>query len=215
MNSTPTSRPGDTRYKILHLLKVNGPKSVRELADALGLSSMGIRQNLISLEGAGLIHHYQEQRGVGRPQFIYALTKEGDEEHFPRAYAPELMGLLAAIEDLEGAAGLDRIFEQRTEQLVEEYRGRMPGEDLEERVKGLASIRTEEGFMAEWEKEGEDSFVLREHNCAIYQVASSCEQLCTFEQELFCRVLDDAEITRESHILAGDPNCSYLIERRR
>jgi predicted ArsR family transcriptional regulator len=162
-----------------------------------------------------LIHHYQEQRGVGRPQFIYALTEKGDEESFPRTYAPEMIGLLEAIEGLEGAAGLDRIFEQRTEQLVEEYRGRMPGEDLEERVKGLASIRTEEGFMAEWKREDENSFVLREHNCAIYQVASNCEQLCTFEQELFCRVLDDARITRESHILAGDPNCTYLIERRR
>lgn len=215
MDSSLNSQSHDTRYKILYLLKVSGPKTVKELAEALAISSMGIRQNLISLEGARWIRHYQEQRGLGRPQFVYTLTEQGDEQHFPRTYAPEMIGLLKAIQDLEGAAGLDRIFEQRIEQLAKEYRARISSEDLEERVKGLASIRTEEGFMAEWEKENENSFVLREHNCAIYQVASNCEQACIFEHELFCRVLDRANVTRERHILSGDLNCTYVIQRRR
>jgi DeoR family suf operon transcriptional repressor len=208
------SQPQDTRYKILYLLKVSGPKTVKELAKALAISPMGIRQSLISLEGAGWIRHHQEQRGLGRPQFVYALTDQGDEQHFPRTYAPEMIGMLKAIKDLEGATGLDRIFEQRTEQLVTEYRARISSEDLEERVKGLASIRTEEGFMAEWAKESENSFVLREHNCAIYQVASNCEQACISEHELFCQVLDYANVTRETHIFSGDPNCTYVIQRR-
>lgn len=214
MDSSLFSQPQDTRYKILYHLKVGGPKTVKELAKALAISSMGVRQNLISLEGAGWIHHFQEQRGLGRPQFVYALTERGDEQHFPRTYAPEMIGLLKAIQDLEGTAGLDRIFERRTEQLVKEYRARVSSEDLEERVKGLASIRTEEGFMAEWEKEDEDSFVLREHNCAIYKVASNCDQACNFENELFCRVLDRANVTRETHILSGDLTCTYVIQRK-
>jgi predicted ArsR family transcriptional regulator len=215
MDSLLNPQLQDTRYKILYLLKVGGPKTVKELAEALAISSMGIRQNLISLEGAGWVRHKQEQRGMGRPKFVYALTEQGDERHFPRTYALEMVGMLKAIKDLEGDAGLDRIFEQRTEQLATEYRTRNSSEDLEERVKELASIRTEEGFMADWEKENEDLFLLREHNCAMYQVASKCEQVCTFEQELFCRVLDDASVTRETHILSGDPQCTYVIQRRR
>ena len=215
MDSSLRSQQQDTRYKILYILKVNGPKTVKELAAALAISSMGMRQNLISLEGSGWIRHHQEQHGLGRPQFIYALTEQGDEQRFPRTYAPEMVGLLQAIQDLDGAAGLDRIFEKRTEQLVTEYRKRISSEDLEERVKGLALIRTEEGFMAEWEKENENLFVLREHNCAIYQVASNCEQACNFEHELFCRVLDDADVMRESHILSGDLRCTYVIQRKR
>jgi predicted ArsR family transcriptional regulator len=126
-----------------------------------------------------------------------------------------MIGLLKVIQELDGAAGLDRIFEQRMEQLVTEYRTRIASEDLEQRVEGLASIRIEEGFMAEWEKENENSFVLREHNCAIYQVASCCDQACIFEQELFCRVLDRANVTRVRHILSGDLTCTYIIQRRR
>jgi predicted ArsR family transcriptional regulator len=215
MDSSLNSQSHATTYKILYLLKVSGPKTVKELAEALAISLMGIRQNLISLEGAGWIRHYQEQRRLGRPHFVYALTEQGDEQHFPRIYAQEMIGLLKAIQDLEGTAGLDRIFEQRTEQLVTEYRARISSEDLEERVEGLASIRTEEGFMAEWERENENSFVLREHNCAIYQVASCCEQACIFEHELFCRVLDRANVTRERHILSGDLTCTYIIQLRR
>ena len=214
MDSFLFSQSQDTRHKILFLLKVSGPKTVKELTKALAISLMGTRQNLVSLEGAGWVRHHQEQRGLGRPQFVYALTEKGDEQHFPRTYAPEMIGLLKAIQDLEGAAGLDRIFEQRTEQLVTEYRTRIASEDLEERVKGLASIRTEEGFMAEWEQENENSFVLREHNCAIYKVASNCEQACVFEYELFGRVLDCANVTRETHILSGDLTCTYIIQRR-
>ena len=214
MDSSLNSQSHDTRYKILYLLKVSGPKTVKELAEALAISSMGIRQNLISLEGARWIRHYQEQRGLGRPQFVYALTEQGDEQHFPRTYAPEMIGMLKAIRDLDGASGLDRILEQRTEQLETEYRTRISSEDLEERVKGLALLRTEEGFMVEWDKENENSFVLREHNCAIYQVASNYEQACNFEYELFCRVLDSANVTRETHILSGDLSCTYVIQRR-
>lgn len=215
MDSSLDSPRLDTRQRILYHLKVGRRKTVKELAAALEISSVGIRQHLIFLEGAGWIRRDREQRRVGRPQFVYALTEQGDEQHFPRAYAPEMVGLLKAIQELDGAAGLDRLFEQRTEQLAKEYRGRIASEDLEERVKGLASIRAEEGFMAEWEKENEDSFILWEHNCAIYQVAHNCDQACIFEHELFCRVLDGADVTRESHILAGEPKCAYVIQRIR
>ncbi len=213
MDTPAKSQPQGTRHRILHLLKVRGPRTTRQLAEALALSSMGIRQHLISLEGSGWVRRHLEQRGVGRPQFVYALTEHGDEQSFPRAYASEMNGLLRAIEELDGAAGLDKVFEERTQQLASAYRARISSDDLEERVRALTSIRTEEGFMAEWEKNGEDTFILHEHNCAVYQVASSCDQVCFYEQELFCRVLDGADVTRISHILSGEPRCTYLIQR--
>jgi DeoR family suf operon transcriptional repressor len=215
MDDSRNYQQQDTRIRILHLLKVGGPKTVRQLANLLGISLMGVRQHLVFLEGAGWIRHHQEQRGLGRPQFIYRLTEQGDEEQFPRAYAAEMVGLLKAIGELDGAAGLNKVFEQRTEQLVAEYRERISSKDLEVQVKALASIRTEEGFMAGWEKENEDSFLLWEHNCAIYKVVRHCDQACICEHVLFSRVLDGAEVRRTSHILAGDPKCTYLIRRRR
>lgn len=215
MEGSPDSRQQDTRYRILHLLKVSGPQTVKDLAAALGISSMGVRQHLVFLEGAGWIRHRQTQRGLGRPEFVYALTKRGDEQHFPRAYGPQMIGLLSAVRELDGSDGLDRIFEKRTEQLAAEYRERIKSDDLEERVRALADIRSEEGFMAGWKRESKDMFRLWEHNCAIFEVARSCNQACTCEHELFCQVLEGADVARESHILSGDPRCTYVIRRKR
>jgi predicted ArsR family transcriptional regulator len=144
MDTSPDSQSQSTRHKILRLLKLSGPQSVKDLARTLAISSMGIRQNLISLEAAGWVRHYQKQRGVGRPGFVYALTEKGDEEHFPRTYASETISLLEAVQDLEGDDGLKKIFERRTEKQAAGYRARISSEDLEERVSELAVIRTEQ-----------------------------------------------------------------------
>jgi predicted ArsR family transcriptional regulator len=175
---------------------------------------MGIRQNLVFLEGAGWVRHYQEQRGMGRPRFVYALTEKGDEQNFQRRYAPEMIDLLEAVRDLDGDAGLDRIFEQRNESLAAVYNRHLSGKDLEEQVNELALIRTEEGFMANWEQVDDDLYLLREQNCALYRVASNCPQVCAFEKKLFQRVLDAVDVTRESHILSGDLTCTFAIKRR-
>ena len=91
----------------------------------------------------------------------------------------------------------------------------MAGKDLEHQVQELAQIRTEEGYMAEWEKVNQDTFLLRENNCAICQIAQQCIQACSHELALFQRVLPGANVTRESHILQGDGACTYRIRRKR
>ena len=51
---------------------------------------------------------------------------------------------------------------------------------------------------------------LREHNCAIYRVASTQPAACAAELALFRDVLG-TEVVRESHIAAGDRCCTYRI----
>jgi predicted ArsR family transcriptional regulator len=91
----------------------------------------------------------------------------------------------------------------------------MKGKDLSGRVRELARIRTEEGFMAEWEKRAPGTYLLREHNCALYQIALCCEQACVFEEKLFRDVLEGAQVTRERHILTGAQCCEYLVREKR
>jgi predicted ArsR family transcriptional regulator len=52
---------------------------------------------------------------------------------------------------------------------------------------------------------------LREHNCAIYEVARRDDTPCREEARLFSEVLGVA-VVRESHIASGDRCCSYRIE---
>lgn len=202
----------ETRRRILELLKSNGAMTADELSEALKITAMGVRRHLATLERDGLIHYKTVPKKIGRPSYLYLLTEQGD-ELFPRTYAQFANSLLESLRALEGDPGLQRLFAQRTAVLEDQYRARLAQKKtLAERVAELARIRTEEGYMAYGERH-ENIFLLHEHNCAIRQVAQQCLAACHAELELFQRVLDDAEVTREAHIARGDRVCSYRIRR--
>ncbi len=202
-----------SRRRILELLKMKGPMTAHQLAGELGITSMGARGHLIALERHGWIGHETQQRGMGRPSYMYFLTDIGD-ELFPRTYPQLANSLLDALHSLTGEEGIEQLFAQRTERLTAQYRLRLADKPLEERVKELAQIRTEEGYMADWERIDENTFILREHNCSICQIARRCAQACSHELELFQNVLNDADVSREKHMLKGDRVCAYVIRHK-
>jgi len=204
----------ESRRRILDLLKLRGPLTADQLAEELEITAMGVRGHLATLERDGLIEYRTEQRGMGRPRYVYSLTDVGD-ELFPRTYAQMANSLLDAVQAVAGEEGIDKIFEKRTQLLEAQYGARMAEKSLADRVKELAHIRTEEGYMADWEKLDEDTFLLREHNCAICQIARRCAQACSYELKLFQTVLGDAKVTRGQHMIKGDRMCTYRIRRRR
>jgi predicted ArsR family transcriptional regulator len=213
MTKTSETTLPDSRRRILECLKREGPLSADVLGKQLGITSMGARQQLHALERDGLVRHEIVHQEMGRPGYHYSLTPLGD-ELFPRTYPQMANSLLETIRLMDGEKGIDRLFRKRTENLVSQYRARMANKNLEDRVRELAQIRSEEGYMADWEKMNKNTFRLRERNCAICQIASQCTQACTFELELFRKVLPDTEITRETHILQGDRSCNYLIRKK-
>ena len=100
---------------------------------------------------------------------------------------------------------------------------------LLERVRELAVIQDEQGYLCEcraaatngdtppseaWPRsirvDPDGGIRLREHNCAIFEVAREIPAACRAELELFREVLK-ADVERESHILAGDRACTYRI----
>ena len=74
-----------TREKIILLLKKRGAMAIDELSRELSITSMGIRQHLLSLERRGLIEYMTKRQGIGRPAFLYKLTAKAD-DLFPKEY---------------------------------------------------------------------------------------------------------------------------------
>jgi predicted ArsR family transcriptional regulator len=102
----------------------------------------------------------------------------------------------------------DRILGRFTERL-----GPTPG--LAEKVRELAVVRDEAGYLCRAETAPEDGapLELREHNCAILGGAAGHLAACRAELLLFEDVLD-ARVVRTSHIASGDRTCAYRIEPR-
>jgi predicted ArsR family transcriptional regulator len=76
----------------------------------------------------------------------------------------------------------------------------------------LASIRTEEGYMAEVKPLPLGAFLLTENHCPICAAATVCKGFCTTELDLFQSVLgSDVTVERAEHIISGDRRCAYRI----
>ncbi|MDN5865990.1 MAG: hypothetical protein L0H55_01155 [Candidatus Nitrosocosmicus sp.] len=83
-----------------------------------------------------------------------------------------------------------------------------------EKVKELARIRDEEGYIAESKKERKNnSRILLEYNCPIIMITEKHWEACTIETELFEHVLDaDVEVTHRA--AKGDSICKFLIKEK-
>jgi predicted ArsR family transcriptional regulator len=197
------------RHEILILLKRRGPLSADELATALGMSGVAVRQHLDALETEGLVEATVERRRVGRPRHLFALT-DAAEDCFPNSYHLLAAGLMEQVVEQDGIGKLESLLEGRCERILEQQLPLFAGKDLQSRMETLARLQDERGHMAELEAREDGSFCLRQYHCPLCRVARQFPQLCERELELFSGLLD-AEVAHEQHRLHGDRLCSFLI----
>jgi len=204
-----TTQMSATRRRILIALKERGGMTADELAEKLGISTVAVRRHLTNLERDALVDHEQVQRGMGRPSYIYQLT-ETAHRIFPNNYDQIASYFLEVIQELFGQQAVERIFEHRTQALTESYRPQVNSEYLPDRLEQLTRLREVEGYMPAWEEQEDGTYVLHQYNCPILHVAEGCSEACAHELSLFVDLLD-AEVTRQSHQVTGDAECSYKI----
>ena len=210
---TPQTGERKTRRAIVRLLKTEGPLGSADLAERLGLTAMAVRLHLYALQGEGLVTAEDRPVPVGRPAKSWRLTREAD-RHFPEAYAELSVALIDAMQETFGAEGLSRVLVSRCARQQAEYAKRIrPADPLEKRLKDLAQVRTEEGYMAEVRAEDEGGgFLLVENHCPICAAANACQGFCSTELDLFRTVLGPgAEVERVEHIVSGDQRCAYRV----
>lgn len=142
------SRP--QRVRILDTIKRRGALSVGELSESLKLSYMGVKQHCAALEREGLLSRWRRPRDgeVGRPEQAYRLTRKA-EEFFPEASNPMTLGVLRAAADLFGPLAPQKILFRLFEAKKEEYRAKIRGGTLIERIRWVARLRDADGHMTE------------------------------------------------------------------
>ena len=199
----------DTRTNIINLLKINDKMTINEVSTQLDMSSMGVRQHLNSLEREGLVEYYRQKSSRGRPKYIYTLTDQA-KEMFPKSYKSFAIEVLEEAENIGGENLVNQLFTKRMESQIQSYTKRLQGKNLNKKIKELAKIRNEEGYMATVSKNG-DNYSLIEYHCPISRIAKKHRILCETEMKLFQRVLG-VEVKREHHLMCGSHKCSYYIQ---
>ncbi len=200
--------------RILSLLKTRGPQRSQQLADLLQLTAMGVRKHLLTLAEQGLVRAVAaESPGkAGRPQQYWQLTAAGHQQ-FPDRHADVSLQLIDGVRQLFGDAGLEQLIRQREQQQWQHYQQLLVDcDDLASKVKKLAEIRQQEGYLAEVFKR-DHCWYLAEHHCPICAAASQCQQFCRAELQLFqACVATLALVERTEHLLAAGRRCVYRFQ---
>jgi predicted ArsR family transcriptional regulator len=204
----------DSSTRVLYTLKSRGPLGTSNVARALGITEVGVRQHLAKLHGEGLVAFDDQAGEVGRPKRMWRLSAKGHAQ-FPDTHGDLTVSLIEGIRSVFGVAGLDRLIEARQEAGVAAYRQALePHPDLGDRVGVLTRLRTVEGYMAESAMQGDGSFLLIENHCPICAAAKTCQGFCRSELELFEAAFGaGVSVTRQEHLLSEGRRCVYRIAR--
>jgi DeoR family transcriptional regulator, suf operon transcriptional repressor len=210
MQQVPASLSGFRGLRaesLVALKKAPHPLTAKELAEQFGVTANALRRHLDSLEAEELVRYRREVRGVGAPVHAYSLTELG-EALFPQGHAAVLAAVLESVREVSGPDGVMALARRQWRGLVEEASPRLAELPLHERAQLLAELRSSQGFMAEAHAEG-DAAVIREHHCAIRDVAERFPEICAAEQEFVERMLA-TPVRRTAHILDGCSCCEYV-----
>jgi predicted ArsR family transcriptional regulator len=147
---------------------------------------------------------------------MYQLTSQS-KSIFPKSYSAIATHALDFIERNMGKEGVERVLRDRQVDLFDKYYKRLKDLDFDKRVKELARIRDEEGYMAESKNESKLSsgrHVLLEYNCPIIHIAEKHWEACSVETELFEKLLG-ANIETTHRAAKGDLICKFVIKEKK
>lgn len=205
------------QHAILVSLKEQGPQTAQQLAVQFNITSVGTRKHLLNLREQGLVEDESRAEKAGRPAQYWRLTAEGHRE-FPDRHGELTVQIIDSIQNLFGEQGMAQLIERREQLSRKSYSQALRGAiSLHEKIAILTELRKNEGYMAVWEEDDEDSAVLwlHENHCPICDAASRCLNFCRSELNLFQEMLgSDVHIERVNHILTGARRCSYRISKK-
>ncbi len=200
--------------RVLFNIKTKGPVSTSMVAKDLNMTGEAARQHIQKLISLGLVEGVQQakQSGAGRPRQNWILTSTGH-QRFPDAHAQLAVQLIESVKKLFGDTGLEKIISQREDETRSRYLSRCENLPFLARLQTLVDIRSDEGYMARLETDGDDWLLIEDH-CPICAAATACQNFCRSELQLFREVMgNDIYIEREQHLLSGAGRCAYRIKK--
>jgi predicted ArsR family transcriptional regulator len=203
-----------TRERILNILKEQGQATVKELSEALDLTTVTIRHHLDTLRRENFVAPptVRHRKAPGRPQHVYSLTQEAS-DFFPKRYE-RLIDLL--FEEMHS-----RLSDEEVEDMMECIGRRMVGEvavpddaNFEERIDIAVDFMDERGYMAHWEKTRDDEYAVHVANCPYEGVALRHGEVCRIDRTLLTELLGPT-LARISRQAGPARHCTYVVEPAR
>jgi predicted ArsR family transcriptional regulator len=197
---------GDSRQRVIEILKRRGEASVTDLSRALGLTPVTIRHHLDALMEERVVSQPTSRRkpGPGRPEMVFSLTQKAD-DLTPRNYGELCACLLSTLSEtavdsnwLLASTGR-RLFE-----LASPHRKRSG-------VAAVMAFLEGRGYFPSHEHSESGSTIVLS-NCPYLEAARSFPEICRMDIALISRMVG-GEVIAESSIARNDPGCRMRLPR--
>lgn len=208
MDADTTGKKRTTRDVILHSIKSSPHSTVEELAEAADVSPVTVRHHLNALQAGGVIEAASIRRKVGRPYYVYSLSEKG-QELFPKRYVRLTIRLLEEMKGRLPQEMIDEIFSGVVETVLDEHRGEFEHLPLEGRLEYLVQLLAEEGFLSSWEKT-DNGYRLVEYSCPYLSIGSTHAEVCSFDRKLMDGILQ-LPVQQSSCMLQGASCCQFTF----
>jgi predicted ArsR family transcriptional regulator len=201
---------GESRQRILEHLKRRGSSTIPTISADLDLNVETVRTHLKALGSDGLTQRVGSRRsGPGRPEILYGLT-DAAEAWFPNRESDVLRELTTYLQGAGDTGLVHEFFADYVGRRRSAALARVEGLGGAARLEEVASILTEDGFMAEVQNEERGRRVLRLSHCPLGQLVDVTKAPCRAELS-YVRELLGERLARVSYIPTGDSACCYAI----
>jgi predicted ArsR family transcriptional regulator len=185
------------------------PRTVEELAAALGITDNAVRSHLSSLERDGLVRQSGVRRSQAKPAFVYDVTPAAD-RLFPTAYAPVLGYVLDVVGERIGPAAQIELLRQVGERLATESTtsARQP---VSERIERAISVLRELGGTLEIDAAASHrgSVLLRGYSCPLASTTAKHPEACQVIESFLATVIGTRTTVRCER--EGRPRCQFEV----
>ncbi|NJK92611.1 MAG: winged helix-turn-helix transcriptional regulator [Blastochloris sp.] len=193
---------------ILTEIKRSQGLSVSELCDRVGLSYMGVKQHCIALEREGYLDTWRRPKGMGRPEKAYRLTDVA-QEFFPTESSNFTAQILESIQEVYGPSAADKILYNIYKNEAQKIREKVVGHSLEQKMRLLASLRDERGYMSEYGFDRDSGrHQIIEFNSPILSCIQRFPVIRDLERQMFEQVLD-LKVDRTEERISGLFRCCF------
>ncbi|MGH7466976.1 MAG: helix-turn-helix transcriptional regulator [Longimicrobiales bacterium] len=195
-----------TRSRVIDQLR-QGPRTVDQLAMALGLTDNAIRVHLSALEQEGVVRQEGVRRSgsAGKPAVIYNIAPEA-EVAFSRVYAPVLGTLVDSLGERLTRSELEQVFREVGRRLGEAQTA--PTGNLAKRVRTVSALLNQLGALTTVEADN-GHVVLRGSACPLSVAVSRRHEVCLAVEELLV-VLTGARVERQCRY-HNRPACQFQL----
>ena len=188
-------------FQIIHTLKRSTGMSVSELAKALKMSYMGVKQHCVAMEKKGYLDTWRRPKPVGRPEKAYRLTSKAD-PLFPTVGYDVVLRIFKVTETQIGPNEPERLLFGYFQNLAEDFQKKIKGKSVIEKATSLARLRDQAGHLSECIYDPDTGLGIVEYHNPMQPLFDQYSTAQRMEESMFEKLLGTA-VEREVEEASG------------